>query len=233
MIHFPLFAGVLSSMTHVVAGPDHLAAVTPLVFESKKKAWKIGISWGLGHLIGMLSIGLLFSIFNELIPIELISNYSEQLVGLVLVVIGLWAFYKIFKKDKQHEHPHIHIEKDPFIHVHEHQHNQHHIHEHEHKHKEKQHQMASFSVGFLHGLAGIAHFILFLPIVSFESTIDKSMYLIGFAVGTLLAMTLYAIVLNSVSSITKKEHNPVFFKGIRLAGAMFAFVIGLYWIFNS
>lgn len=232
MIHFPFFAGVLSSMTHVVAGPDHLAAVTPLVFESKKRAWKIGLSWGLGHLSGMLSIGVLFSIFNKLIPIELISDYSEQLVGVVLVAIGLWAFYKIFKKEKHHEHPHIHVEKEVFIHQHEHQHGPQHIQDHEHKHQEKQRHIASFSVGFLHGLAGVAHFILFIPILGFESNYDKSFYLIGFAVGTVLAMTLYAFVLNTVSAISKKEHNPVFFKGIRLAGAMFAVVIGLYWILS-
>ncbi|MBS3993966.1 MAG: sulfite exporter TauE/SafE family protein [Bacteroidetes bacterium] len=226
MIHFPLFAGVLSSMTHVVAGPDHLAAVTPLVFESKKKAWKIGVSWGLGHLAGMLSIGVLFSIFNELIPIELISNFSEQLVGIVLIVIGTWAFIKIFKKDKQHAHPHLHLENKAFIHVHEHQHKQ----GHEHHHHEKKHQAASFSVGYLHGLAGIAHFLIFLPILSFQSTLDKFLYLFGFAFGTVFAMTLYAIALHSVSSITKREHNPIFFKGIRLAGAMFAVVIGIYWV---
>jgi ABC-type nickel/cobalt efflux system permease component RcnA len=231
MIYFPFFAGILSSMVHVVSGPDHLAAVTPLVIETKKKAWKIGLSWGLGHLAGMLFIGILFSIFKEIIPVDAISAYSEQIVGLVLIVIGTWAFYKIFKKEKSHEHTHIHTEKEPLIHVHQHVHQEITTHQHSHKNNLKQHEFASFSIGFLHGLAGIAHFILFLPVLSFETQWEAINYLIGFAVGTVLAMTLYALVLNSVTKYSKQEHNPTFFKGIRMAGGMFAVVIGIYWLF--
>ena len=54
---FPLFAGIIAAMLHVISGPDHLAAVTPFAIESKKKAWKVGLFWGIGHLLGMLSIG--------------------------------------------------------------------------------------------------------------------------------------------------------------------------------
>jgi len=75
-----------------------LAAVTPFAIESKKKAWKVGVFWGLGHLLGMSLIGVLFLLFEEIIPIEKISNYSEQLVGFVIIFIGLWAFYQIFNK---------------------------------------------------------------------------------------------------------------------------------------
>ncbi|MDP2089762.1 MAG: sulfite exporter TauE/SafE family protein [Flavobacteriaceae bacterium] len=231
MLYFPFFAGTLSSMVHVVSGPDHLAAVTPLVIETKKKAWKIGLSWGLGHLAGMLSIGVLFTIFKELIPVDAISAYSEQIVGLVLIVIGFWAFYKIFQKEELHEHPHIHVEKDPLIHVHQHAHHDTNAHSHLHKNQQKQHELASFSIGFLHGLAGIAHFILFLPVLSFESQWDVVNYLVGFAAGTVLSMTMYALVLNNLTKFSKQEHNPTFFKGIRLAGGMFAVVIGFYWMF--
>jgi len=70
MINFPLLAGTLASMLHVISGPDHLAAVTPLVIETKSKAWKIGLSWGLGYLIVMLLIGVLFLIFKEHIQLN-------------------------------------------------------------------------------------------------------------------------------------------------------------------
>lgn len=231
MIHFPFFAGTLSSMVHVVSGPDHLAAVTPLVIETKKKAWKIGLSWGLGHLAGMLFIGILFSVFKELIPVDTISAYSEQLVGFVLVAIGAWAFYNIFKKEKNHQHIHIHTEKEPLIHEHQHLHHDNNMHSHVHKNQQKQHEFASFSIGFLHGLAGIAHFILFLPVLSFETSWEVFNYLFGFAFGTVLAMTLYALVLNTITKYSKQEHHPTFFKGIRMAGGMFAVVIGFYWMF--
>ena len=99
-ITFSLTTGLIAAMLHVITGPDHLAAVVPFAIESKKKAWKVGLFWGIGHLVGMMSIGFLFVIFKEWIPVEQISGYSEQIVGFVLIGIGVWAFYKIFKKDK-------------------------------------------------------------------------------------------------------------------------------------
>lgn len=101
MTNLPIIAGTLASMLHVISGPDHLAAVTPLAIDSKKKAWKIGLFWGIGHLLGMLIIGVLFLIFKDVIPVESISGYSEQMVAIVLIGIGLWAIYRIFYKKKK------------------------------------------------------------------------------------------------------------------------------------
>ena len=220
-------------MLHVITGPDHLAAVVPFAIESKKKAWKIGLFWGIGHLVGMLSIGVLFVVFKELIPVDSISEYSEQLVGLVLIGIGVWAIYKIFKKDKNHKHLHIHSENSPIIHAHKHKHSHEKSHHHTHDKTIKQSNYASFSIGVLHGLAGIAHFLLFLPILSFDERLDAVLYIGGFGLGTLLAMTAFAFVIGKISSFTKDEHSDVFFKGIRLAGGLFALVIGIYWMLSA
>ncbi|MBT8321584.1 MAG: hypothetical protein KJO90_07945, partial [Eudoraea sp.] len=126
----PITAGLITSMLHVISGPDHLAAVTPFAIESKKKAWKIGLSWSMGHLAGMMLIGMLITAFGDLIPVEGISDYSEQLVGLVLVGVGVAAIYKIFRVKKDHKHLHVHSENEPLIHSHEHDH----THESSHKH---------------------------------------------------------------------------------------------------
>ena len=225
---FPLFAGIIAAMLHVISGPDHLAAVTPFAIESKKKAWKVGLFWGLGHLLGMLFIGVLFLFFKELIPIEKISEHSEQFVGIVLIGLGLWIFFKIFKEDKHHKHTHVHTKNNPLIHKHEHIHNGEKVHNHTHPNL-KQGNIASLSVGFIHGLAGVAHFLLFLPVIGFSSTFDSTKYIVGFAVGTLIAMISFAIVIGKIADFSKKDHNETFFKGVRLAGGLFAFVIGIYW----
>ncbi len=232
-VTFSLTAGLIASMLHVITGPDHLAAVMPFAIESKKKAWKIGLFWGIGHLVGMLSIGILFMVFKELIPVDKISNYSEQLVGIVLIVIGIWAFYKIFKEDKTHKHLHIHSENSPVIHTHAHEHSHEKTHQHIHSKTLKQSNIASFSIGFLHGLAGIAHFLLFIPVLSFESQSDSVFYIIGFGMGIIIAMTAFAFVMGKIASNVKNGHNEVLFKGIRLAGGLFAIAIGLYWMFSS
>ena len=56
---FPLAAGCIAAVLHVLMGPDHLAAVAPFAIESKRRAWKIGLFWGLGQVFGMLLIGSL------------------------------------------------------------------------------------------------------------------------------------------------------------------------------
>jgi ABC-type nickel/cobalt efflux system permease component RcnA len=231
-MQFPFFAALIASILHVLAGPDHLAAVTPFAIESKRRAWKVGLFWGLGHLTGMVCIGILFYFFREFIPIEKISAYSEQLVGFVLIVIGIVSLYKIFFEKKNHKHLHLHAQ-NPVIHGHEHQHQIGHEHHHTHKKEQKQSNFTSFSIGVLHGLAGIAHFILFLPVLGFENQLDAVEYLFGFAFGIIVAMVSYAFVIGRVSMLDRTGHNDLFFNGIRLAGGLFAIIIGLYWIFYA
>ncbi|WP_166961620.1 sulfite exporter TauE/SafE family protein [Yeosuana marina] len=229
---FPFIAALLAAVLHVITGPDHLAAVIPFAIESKKKAWKVGLFWGIGHLAGMLAIGVLFLIFRELIPVEKISDYSEQLVGIVLLAIGAWSFYKIFKENKKHKHLHVHSENAPIIHKHEHNHSHEHSHHHSHHTTVKQSSFASLSIGFLHGLAGISHFLLFIPVASFKDQMDSVYYLVGFSTGIVLAMTTFALLIGQISSFSKNEHNDTLFKGIRYAGGIFAIIIGLYWLFS-
>jgi len=75
----------------------------------------------------------------------------------------------------------------------------------------------------------LRHFLLFLPVIGFASKLDSIKYIVGFGTGTVLAMISFAFLIGNVASISKKEHNNTFFKGIRLAGGLFAFVIGIYW----
>ncbi|MGH1387887.1 sulfite exporter TauE/SafE family protein [Kordia sp.] len=232
-MNLPIIAGTLASMLHVISGPDHLAAVTPLVIETKRKAWKIGLFWGIGHLLGMLLIGVLFILFKDIIPIETISEYSEQLVAIVLIGVGLWAFYRIFNEKKRHQLPHVHTETETYAHIDEHEYNHKESHQHTHDKIVKQNVLSSLGIGFLHGLAGVAHFLLLLPVLGFKDNFDGAQYIIGFAVGTVLAMSAYALILGKLASYSKHQHNGNFFKGIRFAGGLFAIVIGFYWLYLS
>ncbi len=229
MINIPLVAGTLASLLHVISGPDHLAAVTPLAIVSKRKAWKIGLLWGLGHLIGMLLIGVLFLFLKDLIPVEVISKHSEQLVAYVLIGVGGWALFRLFKESNNHNHAHIHAENGEFVHSHSFKGD---LKEHNHADdvRQKQSLFSAFSIGFLHGLAGVAHFLLLLPALGFESQFESVMYIIGFAIGTVLAMTIYAFILGQIAFISKRQNNDIFFKGIRLLGGAFAIIIGVYWL---
>ena len=53
------FTGLINGITHVLSGPDHLAAIAPLAVRARKKSWIPGMRWGIGHSTGVAVIGLL------------------------------------------------------------------------------------------------------------------------------------------------------------------------------
>lgn len=225
-IDFPILAGVIGSVLHVVSGPDHLVAVAPFAIEEKKKAWKIGLTWGVGHLAGMLIIGLLVLIFKEIIPFEAISHHSEQSVGFILIGLGIWILYKAYKKQYPHSHTHLHT--DANIHTH------HHGHPHSHAQKEEKRSFfMTFLVGILHGFAGVAHLIAFIPIIGFSSAFGAAKYLVGFAIGTLLAMTIFTFIIGRFTILTKADTNNKILQILRLISAFAAIVVGIYWILSN
>jgi hypothetical protein len=79
-------------------------------------------------------------------------------------------------------------------------------------------------------LAGIAHFLLFLPVLGFKNQSDVLLYIIGFGSGTLLAMTTFAFIVGNISSYANNGNNDFFFKGLRITSSFFAVVIGIYWL---
>lgn len=225
MLSLPIIAGIIAAILHVLSGPDHLAAVTPIAIESKHKVWRIGFLWGVGHLLGMLTIGMLFFMFKEVIPVEAISGYSEQLVAIVLIGIGLWSLYKLFFKEKVHTRQHIHSTGDVYVHSQNHSHKE----SGHHSQTKSNANKSSFSIGILHGLAGVAHFVLLLPALGFETQWESLQYIAGFALGTVVAMMLYTYVLGLVTK-TSNNNKPLL-SGIRVAGGFFALIIGIYWMY--
>src|SRR5687767_3770662 len=88
---FAALAGVAAGLVHVVFGPDHLAAVAPLAASRERQPWRTGLQWGLGHTAGVLLVGLLLTAFRAVLPIEAISQYSERIVGIALLGLGVWG----------------------------------------------------------------------------------------------------------------------------------------------
>lgn len=225
---FPLLAGLAAALLHVLAGPDHLAAVAPFAVERAKKAWKVGLLWGIGHLAGMLVIGVLFLLFKDYIPVEEISGYSEKFVGVLLILLGIWILYKVYGTKKTHSHVHTHTHTESLLHKHTHNNEKKHNHTHV---GVKQGNLSTFFIGLVHGLAGVAHFLVFAPVIGFPKA-QAAQYIVGFAIGTLLAMTVFAVIMGKIAEFSKRgdEENERIFTGIRVACAVFAIVFGIYWM---
>ena len=230
----PFLIGLIASFMHVVSGPDHLAAVTPLAIENRLKAWIVGLGWGLGHIAGMMLIGLLFLLFKNLIPVESISDYSELLVGLLLIAIGLWAVWRIFGQSNHHphEHPHSHLTEsgELITHIHQHDHPAMNVHDHSHTLAIKQSFISALLIGTLHGLAGVSHLIGMLPTLAFPTMTDSVMYLTGFGIGTIFAMVSFSIILGFISFKSAENSKPIIFRSVQFAGAAASLIIGIYWV---
>ena len=232
--------GFIASMAHVVTGPDHLAAVTPLAINSRKKSWMIGFSWGLGHTIGMLLIGLLFILFKELLPFEAISKHSETIIGVLLIGIGSWAILRIYIRHRHRNRPHPHFHNKPFLyaHIHKHRHNhapvpsQNHGHEHQPDGTVKQNAFTALSIGIVHGFAGFSHLFALLPSLALPTIWASVTYIVAFASGTIMAMMLFAFLLGIVAFQLVVKDRQVFLKWFTLCGALLAIAIGILWIFH-
>lgn len=232
--------GFIASMAHVVTGPDHLAAVTPLAIDSRKKSWVVGFSWGLGHTIGMLLIGLLFILFKELLPFEEISKRSETIIGILLIGIGSWAVLRIYIRHRHRNRPHPHFHSKPFLyaHIHKHTHDktavpvQDHGHEHQPNGTIRQNAFTAFTIGIVHGFAGFSHLVALLPSLALPTIWASVIYIVAFASGTIVAMMFFAFLLGLVAFQSVVKDKQVFLKWFTLCGALLAISIGILWIFH-
>ena len=230
--------GFIASVAHVVTGPDHLAAVTPLAIDSRKKSWMVGLSWGLGHTVGMILIGLLYILFKEFLPIEAISKHSDTVIGFLLICIGCLALLRTYKQHRHNDRPHAHFHSNPFLYTHIHKHS-HKIspdvdpeHGHGHTGKVKQNALSALGIGIIHGFAGFSHLFALLPSLALPTVWDSAIYIIAFATGTILTMIFFAFILGIVAFQSAIKNKKVFLKWFTLTGAVLAIAIGFIWIFH-
>jgi hypothetical protein len=187
-----LLAGLLAGLLHVFAGPDHLAALAPLSLKAGRRAWAVGLRWGLGHSSGVLAVAALAFALRQVVHLEAWSAWGERLVGVAMIGLGLWGLRSLFR-ERLHAHEHRHEGRD---HVHFHVHRPDVDHSAPRAHA---HGHAAFWVGTLHGLAGTAHLVGVLPSLALPTGRETASYLAAFATGTIVAMTAFAAVVGAAS----------------------------------
>jgi sulfite exporter TauE/SafE len=222
---FAVLAGLAAGLVHVMSGPDHLVAVAPLAADEARPHWRAGFQWGLGHTAGVLVIGGLLLAFRELLPIDAISAYSERIVGLSLIAIGVWGAYRA---TRQHRHPHVHahppsprlrlsdsVEVSPKRFAR--------------RRTRLRPTNASFAMGLLHGLAGGSHLFGVLPALALSSRMEAGAYLGGFGIGAIAAMTAFAAVVGLVARGVSRR-GPGTHRGLLYACSTSAFLVGGFWL---
>ena len=174
---FAFFAGVGAGLLHVFSGPDHLAAVAPLAADADRRHWRAGLQWGIGHTAGVLLIATLLLFVKEQLPLDLISAYSERIVGVSLIAIGFWGIWSA----------RVRRCKGAGVQGHS-------------------HTGASFAIGTIHGLAGSSHLFGVLPALAFSTRVDSALYLSGFGLGAIAGMSAFAAGMGLLSARIGNHH---------------------------
>lgn len=189
----PVLAGLIAGVVHVLSGPDHLAAVAPLALRDGRRgrAWASGLWWGVGHTSGVWVLAALALLFREAIPVDLISGWSERIVGVVLIGVGLWAMRSALRT-RIHMHEHTHG-GETHLHIHAHRAGADTGHDHPRAHAGHSH--APLGIGLLHGVAGTSHLVGVLPSLLMPTRADAALYVAAYGLGSITAMTGFTHVL--------------------------------------
>ncbi len=215
-------AGLVAGFIHVLSGPDHLAAVAPLAVEGGRRAWLSGAVWGAAHTGGVWLIGLLALLLREVLPLQAVSGWSERLVGVALIAIGLWALRRAARVTV-HVHAHAH-DGAPHSHIHSHV-----LADVSHTARLHRHPHVAGAFGLLHGVAGSAHFWGVLPALALPTLTDSLLYLAMFGAGTIIAMSAFAWLLGRLRARFARSGA----RGMRtLLGAtgVAAIAVGILWL---
>ena len=210
-----IVTGILAGFIHVVSGADHLIAMAPSSITSPKIAARNSISWGLGHSSGVIILAFLAIFIKDIAPLSKFSNFAEFLVGISLLVVGIFAIRNS-----------LHLN----IHSHAHQHNgvaHHHLHFHNDDKKNK-HSHALTGLGLLHGLAGGSHFLAVLPALALPLP-NAFAYLISYLSGSLASMILFTCLI----SVTTLNAGQKFIRSLIAFAGGLSFSMGLFWVQKS
>lgn len=176
---FALLLTIYAGFAHAFEA-DHLLAVSNIVSrrDNIRLSLKDGIFWGLGHTSTILLIGILVLLFRINISMQYF-RYLEAVVGLMLVILGIYRLKKLFplKKIVIHTHPHEHGDSR-HQHLHVHIGN---VSKHSHPHS------LAYGVGLVHGLAGSGALIL-MVMIQIKEPLNGLFYLLIFGFGSVAGM---------------------------------------------
>ena len=143
-------------------------------------------------------------------PIDVISAWSERLVGAALIAVGLWALRHALRiGDTPHvhdgaAHEHLHVQRGTWARTIGHAH-------------------ASFFMGVLHGVAGSSHFLGVLPALALPTRSASLAYIAAFGAGSILAMTGFGAAIGRATG-------PRTYRTCMLAAASLACGVGAIWL---
>lgn len=202
-----LLAAFLLGLRHAT-DPDHVAAVSTLVVSPEDRreagAGRLGLSWGAGHALTVLALGVPVVFFGRWFP-DYVRTAAELAVGLLIVGLAVRLLVR-WRGGHFHAHPHRHGD---LVHAHPHLHEGAHdhvtvqaraaSHHHGHAHGTSlgRSPVESFGIGLVHGVGGSAGAGVLL-VASADDTGRAILALLLFAGGTAASMTVLSALVGRV-----------------------------------
>jgi ABC-type nickel/cobalt efflux system permease component RcnA len=221
-----LALGFVLGLKHAIEA-DHLAAVTTIVSE-RKSVWSaslVGGLWGIGHTISLLVAGVAVILLRVEIG-KRTEMGLEFCVGLMLIVLGANALYKLARGGQLHLHTHQHGG-----HWHAHPH----LHDDAAEADERTHHGLKLSgrplfVGMVHGLAGSAALML-LALSTIKTPLMGLVFIAVFGVGSIGGMMLMSALVGLPLHFTAGRFTNVNLAIRGLAG-LFSVGFGLFMVYE-
>ena len=214
-----LLSGLAAGAVHVVTGPDHLAALTPIAIEDPRRAAGQGFRWGLGHGLGALVLGCIGIVARSAIDVDAVSAWSELAAGVALVFIGVWALRRA-SRIVVHAHAHDH-EGDSHDHIHVHASAR----EHDDGEAHRAHSHTAFFVGMLHGAAGTGHLLGVLPSLALPPR-QALVYLGAYFVAAVASMSGFGWAMGRWA----RERGALTLRRAMYGASGLAVVVGVFWV---
>ena len=176
-----LAGGLLLGCLHALEA-DHIVTVSNLVLNrrSLKKSMHLAFQWGLGHSLTLTILAVLVLSLDSAF-VALMSSSAEQMVGIVMIFLGLVVFIQELKQGSRFKklgHKHVEFSGRQI-----------------------------FGVGVLHGIAGSASIFLLIPVALTKSIFGVLSYVTLFCMGMILTMGLYGLFLQNFS-LSKNGYLP-------------------------
>lgn len=208
--------GVLLGMRHALE-PDHLAAVSTLAAEQRgrREGFILGAFWGLGHALALILIAGSLVLVGAQMPVRLGIAF-EALVGVAIVGLGARAVLRAISLGSsgvrtQHTHSgEHHVHAGPAAHIHV-----------------SRFTLATrpLMMGVLHGIAGSGA-LTALVVARMEGTPARLMYVLVFALGSVLGMSLLT---GTAMFWLEKPQSRKQDAGLLGAAGAVAVIVGGYW----
>src|SRR6267378_5015285 len=220
--------GLVLGLRHAL-DPDHVAAVSTIVSESKsvRRSSLVGTFWGLGHTVALLLAGI-FVIALKFQISPRVGLWMEFIVALMLILLGARSLLKSVRDYKIHVHRHTH-DGTEHVHVHVHRPGEQHAHRHRHRHLIRL-GTRPFLIGLVHGMAGSGALTI-LVLATIPSALAGLVYMAVFGLGSIGGMFLMSALI-SVPFVLTGRRFSVISQALQMMVGLFSLSFGLFLVWQ-